>query len=79
MLGSLAQRLAPALVLGLAHGVWWAVGALWIMPASMGMPVFERNDVTSSSLRAHLVLGLLAGAAFASIAQAMDGRAGPSR
>ncbi|MFH8694510.1 hypothetical protein [Streptomyces chartreusis] len=41
------------------------------MPANMG-PVFEWNDVTSSSLGAHLVFGLLAGVTFASIAQAMD-------
>jgi hypothetical protein len=62
LLGQFAQRLAPAVVLGLAYGaVWWTVGALWIMPANMGMPVFEWNDVTSSSLGGHLVFGLLAG------------------
>ncbi|MEV1050168.1 hypothetical protein [Streptomyces sp. NPDC049887] len=80
VLGSLAQRLAPALVLGPAYGaVWWAVGALWIMPANMGMPVFEWNGVTASSLGAHLVFGLLAGVTFASVAQAMDRRTGPAR
>ncbi|MEU3091378.1 hypothetical protein ACWCQ0_41985 [Streptomyces massasporeus] len=77
LLGQYAQRLAPALVLGLAYGaVWWAVGALWIMPANMGMPVFEWNDVSSSSLGAHLVFGLLAGVAFSSIAQ-MAGKRTP--
>jgi hypothetical protein len=80
VLGRYAQRLAPAAVLGLAYGaLWWTLGALWIMPANLGMPVFEWNDVTASSLGAHLVFGLLAGAAFASIAQAMDKRTGPSR
>ncbi|GAA2635644.1 hypothetical protein [Streptomyces vastus] len=75
LLGLFAQRIAPAVVLGLAYGaVWWTVGALWIMPANMGMPVFEWNDVTSSSLGAHLVFGLLAGATFACIAQAMGKR-----
>ncbi|MDH2393955.1 hypothetical protein QCN29_35430 [Streptomyces sp. HNM0663] len=49
------------------------------MPANMGMPVFEWNDVTSSSLDAHLVFGLLAAAAFASIAQAMGQHTGPAR
>ncbi|MGW0916795.1 hypothetical protein ACWD1Z_34510 [Streptomyces sp. NPDC002784] len=72
LLGQFAQKPAPAVVLGLAYGaVWWTVGALWIMPANMGMPVFEWNDVTSSSLGAHLVFGLLAGLTFAGIAQAM--------
>lgn len=80
MLGPLAQRLAPAVILGLAYGVvWWTMGALWIIPANMGMPVFEWNDVTSSSLGAHLVFRLLAGARFALIAQAMGKRTGPAR
>lgn len=70
LLGQFAQRLAPAVVLGLVYGAaWWFIGALWIMPANMGMPVFEWNDVTSSSLGAHLVFGLLAGGTFAAIAQ----------
>ncbi|MFI2437551.1 hypothetical protein [Streptomyces sp. NPDC018693] len=77
VLGQFAQRLAPAVGLGLAYGaVWWTLGALWIMPASLAMPVFEWNDVTASSLGAHLVFGLLAGATFASIAQAMGRRTG---
>ena len=80
VLGQFAQRLAPALVLGLAYGaVWWTLGALWIMPANMGMPVFEWNDVTASSLGAHLVFGLLSGATFASIAQAMGKHTSPAR
>jgi hypothetical protein len=77
LLGQFAQRLAPAVVLGLVYGaVWWIVGALWIMPANMGMPVFEWNDVTASSLGAHLVFGLLAGAAFSFIARTAGTRAG---
>ncbi|MFG2028507.1 hypothetical protein [Streptomyces sp. NPDC048825] len=80
LLGPFAQRIAPAVVLGLAYGaVWWSVGALWIMPANMGMPVFEWNDVTSSSLGAHLVFGLLAGGTFACIAQAMGKRTDQAR
>ncbi|WP_151481712.1 hypothetical protein [Streptomyces albicerus] len=74
LLGQFAQRLAPAVLLGLAYGaVWWTVGALWIMPANLGMPVFEWNDVTSSSLGAHLVFGLLAGLTFSLVAR-MAGR-----
>ncbi|PCG83117.1 hypothetical protein CIB93_26160 [Streptomyces sp. WZ.A104] len=68
--GHLAQRLAPAVVLGLVYGaVWWTLGSLWIMPANMSMPVFDWNDVTASSLGAHLVFGLLAGLTFATIAR----------
>ncbi|MBT2363986.1 hypothetical protein J7E88_01215 [Streptomyces sp. ISL-10] len=75
--GHLAQRLAPAAVLGLVYGAaWWALGALWIMPANMGMPVFEWNDVTASSLGGHLVFGLLAGLTFLGIAQTAGKRAG---
>ncbi|WP_409467416.1 hypothetical protein [Streptomyces sp. HC307] len=77
LLGQYAQRMAPAVVLGLGYGaVWWVLGALWIMPANMGMPVFEWNDVTGSSLGGHLVFGLLAGLAYSCIAQVMGKRTG---
>lgn len=70
--GGLAPRvgMGPATALGLAYGaVWWVVGALWITPANMGVPVFAWNDVTSSSLGAHLVLGLLAGLTYGTVAR----------
>ena len=77
LLGEFAQKLAPAVLLGLVYGaVWWTVGALWIMPANLGMPVFEWNDVTSSSLGGHLVFGLLTGLAYFSIARAMGRQTG---
>ncbi|MEV0170354.1 hypothetical protein AB0I00_04370 [Streptomyces sp. NPDC050803] len=79
LLGEFARRPVPAVVLGLAYGaVWWVLGALWIMPANMGMPVFDWNDVTRSSLGGHLVFGLLAGLTYAGIARATGGRAGSS-
>ncbi|GAA3851915.1 hypothetical protein GCM10022403_099170 [Streptomyces coacervatus] len=79
LLGQFAQKMAPAVVLGLAYGaVWWVIGALWIMPANLGMPVFEWNAVTRSSLGAHVVFGLLAGLAFSYIAQVMGRRTGPA-
>ncbi|MCX4822827.1 hypothetical protein OG883_23600 [Streptomyces sp. NBC_01142] len=78
LLGQFAQRLTSAAVLGLVYGAaWWLIGALWIMPANMGMPVFEWNDVTRSSLGAHLVYGLLAGLTFACIARVMGKRTDP--
>ncbi|MEN8654829.1 hypothetical protein ABCR94_30620 [Streptomyces sp. 21So2-11] len=77
LLGQFARRLVPAAVLGLLYGaVWWVVGALWIMPANMGMPVFAWNDVTRSSLGAHLVFGLLAGLTFVAIAKVGGKRTG---
>ncbi|MEV1079201.1 hypothetical protein AB0I98_13260 [Streptomyces sp. NPDC050211] len=80
LLGRFAERLVSALVLGLAYGAaWWVVGALWIMPANMGMPVFEWNDVTSSSLGAHLVFGLLAGVTYAVVARTMNENSGSAR
>ncbi|MEV6957314.1 hypothetical protein ACGFYY_05820 [Streptomyces sp. NPDC048331] len=80
LLGQWARKPTPAVVLGLAYGAaWWAVGALWIMPANMGMPVFDWNDVSSSSLGGHLVFGLLAGLTFATIAWMTAERTGPAR
>ncbi|MBW1598216.1 hypothetical protein [Streptomyces sp. JJ38] len=74
VLGQFAQRMAPAVVLGLAYGaLWWVLGALWIMPANMGMPVFDWNDVSASSLGAHLVFGLLAGVTYAAVARRTGG------
>ncbi|MBV7697462.1 hypothetical protein [Streptomyces sp. TRM70350] len=79
LLGQFAQRMAPAVVLGLVYGaVWWFLGALWIMPANMGMPVFQWNAVTQSSLGGHLVFGLLAGLTFSCIAQMTAKRTGPA-
>ncbi|MBT2366113.1 hypothetical protein J7E88_12540 [Streptomyces sp. ISL-10] len=79
ILGQFARKMAPAVMLGLAYGaVWWFIGALWIMPANMGMPVFEWNNVTSSSLGGHLVFGLLAGLTFSCIAQVVGKRTGPA-
>lgn len=52
----------PAMGLGLLYGVgWWVVGALWIMPAWLGMDdmVFEIGDNQWWSLAGHLIYGLL--------------------
>ena len=52
----------PAIVLGLLYGVaWWVVGALWIMPAWLGMDemVFEIGENQWWSLVGHLIYGLL--------------------
>jgi hypothetical protein len=50
--------------LGLLYGIaWWVVGALWIMPAWLGMSemIFEVGDDQWWSLVGHLLYGLLLG------------------
>jgi len=58
------SRPAGAVGLGLLYGVaWWVVGALWIMPAWLGMSemVFEVGEDQWWSLLGHGVYGLLLG------------------
>ncbi|MER6352102.1 hypothetical protein ABT186_09690 [Streptomyces sp. NPDC001634] len=79
LLGEYAQRLAPAVVLRLAYSaVWWVLGALWIMPANLHMPVFDWNPVTRSSLGGHLFFGLLAGLTNVGIARFTARRTAPA-
>jgi hypothetical protein len=62
----LTQR-GPAMVLGLLYGAaWWVVGALWIMPAWLGMSdmVFHIGANQWWSLAGHLVYGLLLAAGY---------------
>ncbi|QNE18273.1 hypothetical protein F1D05_10690 [Kribbella qitaiheensis] len=56
------SRRGPAMLLGLLYGAaWWVVGALWIMPAWLGMDamVFEVGTNQWWSLAGHLIYGLL--------------------
>lgn len=60
-------RRGPAMLLGLLYGAaWWVVGALWIMPAWLGMDemVFEVGANQWWSLAGHLIYGLLLGAGY---------------
>jgi uncharacterized membrane protein YagU involved in acid resistance len=51
--------------LGLAYGaVWWVLGPLVIMPAWMGMPLFQINETAFMSLMGHLVYGTVLGLVF---------------
>ena len=55
-------RRGPAMLLGLVYGAaWWVVGALWIMPAWLGMDdmIFEVGANQWWSLIGHLIYGLL--------------------
>ncbi|MGH3645733.1 MAG: hypothetical protein ACRDTM_00915 [Micromonosporaceae bacterium] len=61
-----ADRLAPGAGLGLVYGViWWVLGALLIMPAWLGMPVFMLNTMAWQSLMGHLLYGLILGVTYA--------------
>jgi hypothetical protein len=56
-------HLLISVLLGVGYGaVLWVVGALILMPARLGMPLFAINDMTINSLVGHLVFGLLLGA-----------------
>ena len=60
-------RRGPAMLLGLLYGVaWWVVGALWIMPAWLGMNdmIFHVGANQWWSLAGHLVYGLLLAAGY---------------
>lgn len=47
---------------GAAYGIlWWVLGALLIMPAYMGMPVFQIGAVQLQSLMGHVLYGLTVG------------------
>lgn len=68
LLGSLAKTLVPAALVGMGYGVvWWVLGALLIMPAQLGMPVFELNTTAWQSLMGHLLFGLVLGIVFSQL------------
>jgi len=70
LLGSLAKTLVPAALVGMGYGVvWWVLGALLIMPAQLGMPVFELNTTAWQSLMGHLLFGLVLGIVYSVLAR----------
>ncbi len=70
LFGSLAKTLMPSALIGMAYGVvWWVLGALIIMPAQLGMPVFEVNTTAWQSLMGHLLYGLVLGVVFSQLAR----------
>lgn len=47
-------------LVGLAYGVlWWVLGALVLMPAMLGMPLFMVDTMAGMSLLGHLVYGAI--------------------
>jgi uncharacterized membrane protein YagU involved in acid resistance len=66
LLGGFAKTPGPAALVGMGYGVvWWVVGALLIMPAQLGMPVFQLNATAWQSLMGHLLFGLVLGLVYA--------------
>jgi uncharacterized membrane protein YagU involved in acid resistance len=61
---------AEAIGIGLIYGViWWALGALLIMPAWLGMNdmIFQVGMTQWQSLMGHLIYGLLLGIVYAAV------------
>jgi uncharacterized membrane protein YagU involved in acid resistance len=70
-----ATGLVPAVLTGMAYGVlWWVLGALLLMPARLGMPVFTLNTMAWRSLLGHLLFGLVLGAVYALVSPRLHRR-----
>ena len=62
------SNVVKAIGLGAAYGVaWWVVGALVLMPARMGMPIFAFNEMSMQSLMGHVLFGIITGATYAAL------------
>jgi uncharacterized membrane protein YagU involved in acid resistance len=49
--------------MGVAYGiVWWVLGALLLMPAKLGMPLFNLDATAGQSLMGHMIFGAILGA-----------------
>jgi hypothetical protein len=47
---------------GVAYGVlWWVLGPLLLMPAKLGMPLFQFDSMTWKSLMGHMIFGVVLG------------------
>lgn len=70
VLGNLRHTWGAAAGYGAAYGVfWWVAGALLIMPAMMGMPVFAVGQPQMMSLIGHLVYGITLGLVYTAVLQ----------
>lgn len=65
LLGQVEHTWARGAGLGLVYGaLWWVLGALLLMPAQLGMPVFQLSETALMSLMGHLVFGVVTGLVF---------------
>lgn len=63
VLGPILKNVIGSTLVGVVYGaVLWVVGALLLMPARLGMPLFVVDDMALRSLLGHLVFGVLLGA-----------------
>ncbi|UQA97059.1 hypothetical protein [Streptomyces halobius] len=70
--GHHAAKMMPAAAMGLTYGaVWWVLGALVLMPAKLGMPLFNVGEMAWKSLAGHLTFGLLLGLAHSCVHSVM--------
>ena len=66
------KNLTAGITYGMAYGIfWWVAGALILMPAKLGMPLFSFNTMAWQSLMGHVVFGLVLGALVVKIPQRM--------
>ena len=78
--GSLSASWGRAAGFGAVYGViWWVLGALVLMPASMGMPVFQIGAMQLQSLVGHLIYGVALGVVFQALVQSRSEQRAPSR
>ena len=69
----IAGRWAPTLAAGLGYGVFlWVIGPLLLMPAKLGMPILQFNDVVWQSLMGHMIFGLVLAACTVAIVRSRD-------
>ncbi|MGI8312941.1 hypothetical protein [Saccharopolyspora hattusasensis] len=53
----------PLLGAGVVYGaIWWVLGGLLLMPAGLGMPVFQLGAMAMWSLLGHLLYGIVTAA-----------------
>ncbi|MGH2773701.1 MAG: hypothetical protein ACRDIU_11280 [Actinomycetota bacterium] len=68
LFGRQAAAPGPAAGIGVAYGAaWWVLGALFLMPAKLGMPLFVFNSMAWQSLMGHLIYGLVLGLVYATL------------
>jgi hypothetical protein len=76
LLGDRIRTGGASLAWGVAYGVaWWVLGALILMPALLGMPIFApllmppMRVVAMSSLVGHIMFGLTLGGVYLGVAR----------
>ena len=78
--GAASRSWGHALGFGAVYGmIWWVLGGLLVMPAWLGMPVFQVGQMQLQSLMGHVLYGLTLGVVYQGLAQAREGTQVASR